>query len=554
MKIDKILEYDIIVVGSGIGGLTAGKKASEKGRHVALVTAGTLCGGASYFPLKGTLGIQATADDKKDIELFREDIKNIGRGMENPHMIDTYITDIKKSIPTLFDIGFKPWLRNDKRPACFAKYARDIFLINEWDTARDEAKKIFSKIENLDIIENSKIIKILKYENKIIGAVFQKEDGEFFIIKSSIIIMATGGIAGLYKHNLYPSDVSGSGHVVLLDIGAKLQNMEFIQFIPAFIKPVYNTLFGEHTLKYCLGMYDTENNLLYSGIDNDEAKKIWIERSSYAPFSSDFKSSVIDLEMAKNISGVKLKFHKDLYSDEGEFYKVYLKWLKDKIGIDMCHDEIIVAPFAHSCNGGVKVDKNGETNIKGVFAIGELMSGIEGANRLGGNSVGGALVFGIRASAMADNYLKNNNRIEVSNNFLEDEFTNWINNIFPQKNIRENKNMISSDEIIKFVKNLVTEKAGIKRNGKDLKEALLKIENLKENWHIENIYDPKNFEAYFKMETAKILFTAMLARTETRGAHYREDYKESSKKIYKIIISKEDKEIFAKIENVLENK
>ena len=54
--------------------------------------------------------------------------------------------------------------------------------------------------------------------------------------------MASGGIAGLYEHNLYPSDIDGSGHVVLLDTGAQLQNMEFIQFIPAFIKPVYNTL------------------------------------------------------------------------------------------------------------------------------------------------------------------------------------------------------------------------------------------------------------------------------------------------------------------------
>ena len=105
--------------------------------------------------------------------------------MENPHMIDTYIKDIKESITSLNEIGFKPWLRNDKRPACFAKYARDIFLINEWEKAKEEAKIIFKNIENIKIKEQAKIIKILKYNNKTAGAVFQKERRRTFYNKSS---------------------------------------------------------------------------------------------------------------------------------------------------------------------------------------------------------------------------------------------------------------------------------------------------------------------------------------------------------------------------------
>ncbi|MCF2625897.1 FAD-binding protein [Fusobacterium perfoetens] len=535
MKINKILNCDIIVVGSGIGGLTAAKKAAERGRNVILVTNGKLCGGASYFPLKGTLGIQATADQKEDLDFFKNDIRTIGRGMENPHMIDTYIKDIKESITSLNEIGFKPWLRNDKRPACFAKYARDIFLINEWEKAKEEAKIIFKNIENIKIKEQAKIIKILKYNNKTAGAVFQSNEGELFIIKAPVIIMASGGIAGLYEHNLYPSDIDGSGHVVLLDAGAQLQNMEFIQFIPAFIKPVYNTLFGEHTLKYCLGMYTHDDKKLFSGIEDKNIKDLWLERSSYAPFSCDFKSSVIDLKMADNINGVKLKFHKDLYLDEGEFYKVYLDWLKKSIGIDMCNDEVVVAPFAHSCNGGVKVSCNGETNIPGIFAAGEIISGVEGANRLGGNSVGGALVFGRRAACTADEYIKNNPLENISNEYLKNEFTNWVNSLESNNTTKSS----SKNDIIKSIKKLITEKGGIKRNGEKLKEALIEIEKIKKDYNIKTS-NKIDFEIYFKTETAKVLFTAMLNREESRGAHYREDFPKQSDIVYKIIVFKEN--------------
>lgn len=537
MKIEKVLTSDIIIVGSGIGGLTAGKKASENGRNVILVTGEKFCSGASYFPLKGTLGIQATADNEKDKKLFFEDIRNIGKGMDNPHMISAYINDIKGSIKYLEEIGFEPWLRDDKRPACFAEYARDIYLIKDWEKAAKKAENIFKDLENIKIIEESKIIYILKSKNKIQGAVFQNKKGEFFIIKSPVIIMATGGIGGLYEHNLYPADVDGSGHVVLLDAGAKVQNMEFIQFIPAFIKPVYNTLFGEHTLKYCIGMYNLDGKLIYNGIENENTKNLWLERSTYAPFSCDFESHKIDLKMVENTEGVRLIFSEDLYKDNGEFYKVYLDWLKEKIGIDMCKDEVVITPFAHSCNGGIKASAQGETGIDGLFAIGELLSGVEGANRLGGNSVGGALVFGKRAVDTAEKYLENfykNKQEKISDEKLIEKFKTWLNESF-NKNTED---ILTKNEIIKKLKHLITETAGIKRDEKKILYGLKEIEILEKSYNILNHLNENSLEVYFKLEAGKILLTAMLNRKESRGAHYREDYPEKSDEIYRIILSK----------------
>lgn len=537
MNLDFIFNCDILVVGAGIGGLVATKKAISKGKKVCLVTNSKLCGGASYFPLKGTLGIQGTANEK-DKKLFYEDISKIGNKMENPHMINTYIEDIENSISSLREIGFEPWLRNDKRPACFAKYPRNIYLIKDWEKARQKAKEIFKNLENLKIIEDSTILKILKDNGKIMGAVFQK-DKSFFAVNAPVIIMATGGIAENFKHKLYPEEVTGIGHIIALDAGAKAQNMEFIQFIPAFLTPKYNTLFGEHTLKYCLGMYSLDKNLILDGI-NSEYKNLWIERSSYAPFSFDFKSHLIDLKMVefdddKN-QGVILKYSKDLYKDEGEFYKVYLEWLKNTIGIDLCRDEVVISPFAHSCNGGIKVDENGKTDIDGLYAIGEVSSAIEGANRLGGNSVGGALVFGNRAIEDATRYLENLNIRVYSKKDFEEKFNFWIDEISSV----DKSEILSTPNILENLKSITTKCANIKRTKSSLEKGLNKIKDLRKTLNIKENLENRSIETYLRLEVTKMLIKSMLEREESRGAHYREDFPYTLDKPYKIIISRKN--------------
>lgn len=544
MKLDFVLNFDIVIVGSGIAGLVSTKEAVKTGKNICLITTGTFGGGASFFPLKGTLGIQSTLN-KEDKEKFLEDIKNIGNKMENEDLIKTYIEEIPDNISSLKEIGFEPWLRNDRRPACFAKYPRNIYLIKDWEKAKEKGKEIFSHFKNLKILENTSIIKIIKDDNKIIGGIF-KNKNTFFGISSPIIILATGGIAGNFKHKLYPEDVNGTGHIIALDSGAEAQNMEFIQFIPGFLKPKYNTLFGEHTFKYCEGMYNLNNNLIFDGINNINNKNLWIERSSYAPFSFDFKSHKIDLKMINSLDneGVILKYSKDLYKDEGEFYKVYLSWLKDTMKIDMCNDEIVITPFAHSCNGGIKINENSETSVKGLYAVGEISSCIEGANRLGGNSVGGSLVFGKRAIISAINYLKENTFKVYSSLDFEIKFNEWLNSL------KDGKNLLSENEILNELKILTSKSCNIKRSKSTLFSSLKKLENLKNNFSIKEHINNKGLEIYLRLEVTKMLILSMLERKESRGAHYREDYPHPSKNTYKIIISRKNNDFIIKKVNL----
>lgn len=538
MKISNNLECDILIVGGGIAGLISAKKASDSGKKVILVINDKLGSGASYFELKGTLGIQATAGEK-DKELYYEDVISVGKNMTNSDLIKTYIDEIEESIPYLNEIGFEPWLRNDNRPACFAKYLRKIYLIKDWQKSKMKAKEIFKKISNLTILENTELVHLVKKEERVVGGVVEN-NGKFISISTPVVIMATGGIAGLYKNKLYPNNVYGNGHIILLDIGAKAQNMEFIQFIPAFLKPVYNTLFGEHTLKYCIGMYDIKNNLILNGIEDKKLANLWEERSEYAPFSFDFASHKIDLkifkELEKNGSGVKLKFSELLYKDKGEFYTIFLEWLKNKMGIDMVKDEIIITHFAHSCNGGIKINKDGETGVKGVYAIGELSSGVEGANRLGGNSMGASLVFGKRAVDSALKYLSEN-KISNEKEFIEKDFELWIEGISKTKI----ENPLSYEEIKNTISEIISKTGNICRDKNSIIEALKEIDKLKKRFFIQAEIS-KGIEIYYRLEVSRMLLLAMLNREESRGAHYRKDFPFSSDKIYKIEITRENGE------------
>ena len=533
MNINKEFDCDVLIVGGGIAGLIAAERALKVFKRVCIADSSKICSGASYFSLKATLGIQATKDEN-DYDKYYEDITNMGKGVENPELIKTYIKNIKRDVYLLKRIGFKPWLRKDSRPACFAKYSRNIFLINDWNGARKRANKIFRKNKRLKIFEGSSLIRIIKNNDKVYGAIFQNKD-KFFFIKSKVIILAAGGIAGNYKNSLYTKKINGTCHITALDAGAYVQNMEFIQFIPAYLKPKYNVLFGEHTFKYCIGMYDEDNKLILDGINDDKNKKLWIERSAYAPFSIDFESSEIDLKIP--YSGVKLKYSEDLYKDKEEFYTVYLDWLKKEMNIDLLKDETLITHFAHSCNGGIKIDSNGFTGVNGLYAIGELSSAIEGANRLGGNSVGGALVFGNNAVKDAYRYIKNNKFNDNKKlNSIEKEFNDWINDISKD----DKENILRKNEVLEKIRELVSENLSVVRSREKIENFLRKIDEIRSNYSIkENIKDG-SIEIYLIIESVKMIALSMLERDESRGAHYREDFKYSSDKIYKLQVKREN--------------
>ncbi|MCS0542589.1 FAD-binding protein, partial [Aeromonas veronii] len=251
MKVRKTYKTDVLVVGSGIAGIKASFELLNQGVDVLLTTKTIVVSGSSFFPLKASLGTQVTRDEA-DKEIFLADIEAVSHGMHDDELARVYVEEIPEAVKEYKEIGIDVTKLSGTRKACFANHERDIYLLQDWERIRKNVNEIFSHYDRLQTIENCHVFSIVKKDEKIVGAFLIDKDGEFIFVNCKAIILASGGFGSIYKHNLNPNDVDGSGHILAYESGAKLVNMEFIQFIPGITSPNYKTLFGEQTLSYCV--------------------------------------------------------------------------------------------------------------------------------------------------------------------------------------------------------------------------------------------------------------------------------------------------------------
>lgn len=513
------LETDVIIIGSGIAGTLTTNLLAKNGLNVIIATDGNLCGGASFFNLKATLGIQTSDNTDKDKESYKEDIYRTGGGIVNKDITEIFVNESFQSEEILREIGFNPRIRNDKRRACFANHLRPIYLIEDWDKARKKVKEKFDNHKNISILENAKAVKILKNNNMCLGALFIK-DNKYINIYSRNVVIASGGIASIYKNNLYPISVDGSGYVLAKEAGAYVKNIEFIQFIPGILKPRYKTLFGEHTLKYVTNVLDDKGNDIFSDYSKNEKEDLFKKRSQYAPFSYDFKCREFDFRIAKTVlngsNGVKLEYSSNMYNDNEDFLVTYLAWLKDYIGIDLRKDIITIDHFAHSCNGGIAIDIDCNTSLEGLYAVGEVANTVEGSNRLGGNSIASICVFTKR---LVKNILSKNNRSKISK-YEKNNMISFLEESFNSMKLSDGTSKYQPSEIIEKVKNIATRYALVVRSEKALKKAISIIDNLEKKFSLFEKENKLSYSAYFALKSSKLLFEEAYKRKESSGAHY----------------------------------
>ncbi|MEH7380510.1 FAD-binding protein [Bacillus sp. JJ1533] len=528
MKVSKSYQTDVLVVGAGIAGIKASYELLKKGVNVLLTTKTIVVSGSSFFPLKASLGTQVTRGEA-DKAVFLSDIEAVSHGMHDEELARVYVEEIPERVKEYQEIGIEATKLEGARKACFANHERDIYLLQDWETIRKNVNGIFREFSNLQTIENCHVFSIVKKDEKVAGAFLLNKDGEIIFVNCKAIILASGGFGSIYKHNLNPNDVDGSGHVLAYEAGASLVNMEFIQFIPGITSPNYKTLFGEQTLKYCMDLVDGEGkSILDEHLPPEVDKREMMDnRSSHGPFTHSLKSRYFDIAMMKRIfqdkneKGYRLLYSKEIYENQEQFFTVYLNWLKEK-GIDVVKDEVKIAPFAHASNGGVVIDSYGQTGVDGLYAIGELSAGVEGANRLGGNSTGSCMVFGKRAANACYQYVQGHElcKVEIQSE-LERIRKDWV----------ENDGSYTPRHVIDEIKNIMWYYGNVIRNEEGLTLALEKIDHLRENYSVVSFMkEPSQRKGALKaknyLQLATILLSAMKERKESRGAHYREDYPE----------------------------
>ena len=396
---------------------------------------------------------------------------------------------------------------------------------------------------NINILEHQKIVKLFTNKELFTGALGINENNQLTFFKASSVVIATGGFGGLFKHNLNTEDINGEGLILALSAGCELINLEFLQFIPGYLKPKYKTIFSETAFKYATLEDQNGNSILKKYFPECvNEREILNERSTHGPFSSRLNSKYVDIALFKEsisnkeYQGARVKYDVSISSSEGFLTREYFDWLKETRGIKY-DEEVIITTFAHASNGGIRINKDAETSVKGIYAAGEVTGGMHGADRIGGLSTANALVFGKIAGQNAALFAKNQTNCN-NENIIELEINSYIRGIRIPR--------LPPNLVIETIRELMWKNGNVVRNNEQLNQALQKVRELskdsneKNNSNREiNFYDIIKAKNYIKLSS--ILFTTMLLREESRGSHYREDYPFQRNTFDKFIVVSEDR-------------
>lgn len=423
------LECDVLIIGTGISGLTSAIKLAEAGVHITLITRDKDPNSNNTQHAQG--GIVYSTPKWDQSALFRSDIQRASSGTSSEEAITLLIersSEILEKI--LLNKAKTDFTLQDGDLALTQEAAHSNKRIIYKDDCTGKAIQIsllnyLKEFRNVEILESHTAIDLItpehhgthlqqRYEDhKVVGAyVFDQKKSEVKKIMSKKTILATGGIGALYLHNTNTTAARGDGHAMARRAGAMLSNMEFIQFHPtAFYSGAYNRRF------LISEAVRGEGGILLNSKGEQFMHKYHSDKE-LAPrdvVSRAILSEMIELQDDHVLLDITAK---DSNWVKSRFPTIYNYCLDHKI--DITKEPIPIVPAAHYTCGGVKTNLKGETNLANLYAVGEIAStGLHGANRLASTSLLEGLTLGYIA---AEEIIK---KIDSSKNYDSSRIKDW---------------------------------------------------------------------------------------------------------------------------------
>lgn len=519
------IKCEVLVIGGGAAGLRAAIEASDCGTDVVLISKRKLYhGGATFYDLSLPWGLNASGNDENSNDIFLNEIVKASCGSLNKKLTEILVRDSNERFSDLLEYGMKFDLGDDtgEKP-CFGEKPRGGQLID-----LDNSKKCFAKQikkRGIKVLDDIYIIDILVQDHTCHGAVGIDGNNRLTVINAKAVVLATGGAESLWEYNLVTSDVSGDGYAMAFKNGARLTNMEYIQFIPGTLQPIKKLNFFHPTLESLPEILDRNGNdmlarYLPEGVSIEQCLK---ERAGHGPFSYEDHSRYFEIAMCReemdgDISGAEIVYNESYYSDKK--YKLWDDFLIS-YGINTHKRNLTIYPHCHAFNGGIVIDEYCCTDIECLYACGECAGGPHGANRMGGNAILGTQVFGKIAGESAAKKSKTVNYYDLNDKDYLSAVGHFCDMGHPSK--------ISPEDIIKKVKAIMQKSACIIRDEVNLQKGISSIEEMQGLFNLyeyfNNIKDLKKaVTANNYLITARAILYSMLNRRESRGSHYREDF------------------------------
>lgn len=553
------LDCDVIVVGSGGTGSQAVQAAAEEGLKVIVISKDPMSSSDTKI-CEGVISVREAGDSTDTEEALSENIKLAGADLPDKKITVAFANDSKDAYDRLRVNGLRPSINKEKnKPKTLAiamgghnksrsvghKNSGVAFGHTNWDT--------IIKYKNVEYFEDCWFLEVVKEEiegNKsrdikvLGGIVYDAARGKVLFINAPSVVIASGGLSSLYfpKTDTMRGN-TGDSYALGIKAGADLLDMEQIQFLPFCLAspPSYEGLLaGEPSTASFLGVLRDKNNkvildsvYLRTRAECSEAIMRAVEDGRGSPNGGAF------LDMTKNISAPK----------SGKYFMKYLKSAlpsaynnaRQALGKEAGKAEIPweVRPSAHYSMGGIRVDEHTRVIhsaenqyepiiIKGLFAAGQAMGGLFGANRLGSTSLTELAVFGYRAGKSA---AKNANQSIKNKNY--DIFYEYY---FNFKSLFNKKGKLKPYKLKLDLQKKCWDNIGPARTEKKLKKMLTYLDKIEKD--INNVNVPKEMiwnqqfidliELKNMITTAKAVSIASLKREKSVGGHVRLDKKTSS--------------------------
>lgn len=499
--------FDVVVVGSGVAGASTALAAADAGSSVALIAKDQLQETNTLYSQGGVAAVLASEDSYED---HINDTLTVGCGLCDVDAVERVIRGGPAAIHGLIELG----ARFDRDESGALDLSREgghshhrIVHAGGAATGLEIQRTLGEAVmrhPNIACFPSTFSVDLLSASNgRVVGLLGWSERGEMVAFSAAHVILATGGAGQLYRETTNPAIATGDGVAMALRAGAVLRDLEFFQFHPTclYIAGAARVLVSE-IVRGAGGVLLDKNRVRFMPEYHLKAELAPRDIVSRACFDRMVKTN--DTSVYLDLSDLEKNPH-ELFPHISRICQIF--------GIDIAKDPIPVRPGAHYMIGGIRVDADGRTNVPGLWAVGECASsGLHGANRMGSNSLLEGLVLGARAGARA---------AEDGRDFPQVPFDRRA------RGERANGShdvKLSIQDMTYSLKSLMWRQLGIVRRGASIADALEKIEFWSRAVHKLATSDPRSWELSNMLTIARLVAQSALAREESRGAHYRDDF------------------------------